>query len=880
MSSLPTGTVTFLFTDIEGSTRLLQRLGGSGRDVFAAHNAIMREAIEGSGGIVVRTEGDSFFAAFAAAPAAVTAAVAAQRRLAAAPWPEDGRVLVRMGIHSGEGVLGGDDYIGLDVHRAARIAASAHGGQIVVSQATRALAADAPGAAYRDLGEHRFKDLLHPERVYQVTAEGLEDEFPALSSLSAVPNNLPLELTSFVGRPEVAAAGALLDGHRLVTLTGPGGTGKTRLALQIAAERSDRYEGVFFVPLDMVAEPSMVAVTIASAIGLSHTAEDPVVRLGAYLKDRAFLLVLDNFEQVLAASPQVATLLMASPKLNVIVTSRAGLRIAGEQEFPVPPLAVPNGKRDVETLRTIGSVALFVERAMASRPEFALDAGNAHAVAEITRRLDGLPLAIELAAARVKLLPPQTMLERLGGTLDLLESNRRDLPDRQRTLRGAIAWSYDLLDEEERRLVRLLSVFRGGATLAMIEEVCGRVSGASSGLLGTLESLVEHSLVRPDEQAGEARFAMLETIRGFAWEALQATAECSAIQDAHLDAFVELAERVSPHLTTAGQLRALAELDAERDNLRAALGFAVTSRRAVQAHRLAATMWRYWHMRGLIPEGREGVDAALALDPDDPALRAKTFEAAGGLAYWANDMPGALVLYRNALREAEAADDPHLRGFAHYNLAFPSMMSDPPHMNVAAGIEQLDAAESLFAATGDQIGMASVAWGRSMVAMGQGDLPAVVELGLKAKEMFAAAGDTFMAAWSNHNAGLGYIRLGDLEHAVPIADDSLDEFEAAGDISGIILTLGNLVFVAVNLLEDERALRLWGAIIAIAGRSGMNLLEVQGEFVGLTIAEAVARLDPADVERWQAAGRLLGVDEAIALGREIIAIARSGHTDA
>ena len=385
--------------------------------------------------------------------------------------------------------------------------------------------------------------------------------------------------------------------------------------------------------------------------------------------------------------------------------------------------------------------------------------------------------------------------------------------------------------------------------------------------------------MRPDEQAGEARFAMLETIREFAWEALQATTECSSIQDAHLDAFVELAERVSPQLTTAGQLRALAELDAERDNLRAALGFAVASGKAVQAHRINATMWRYWHMRGLIAEGRDRVNAALALDPGDPALRARTFEAAGGLAYWANDMPGALVLYRDALREAEAADDPRLRGFAHYNLAFPSMMSKPPNMNVAAGIEQLDAAESLFAATGDQMGLASVAWGRSMVAMGQRDLPAVVELGLKAKAMFTAAGDTFMAAWSNHNAGLGYIRLGDLEHAIPIAADSLDEFETAGDISGIILTLGNLVFVALNLLEDERALRLWGAINAIAARSGMNLLEVQGEFVGLTVAEAVARLDPADVERWQAAGRPLDTEEAIALGREIIAIARGRHAD-
>ena len=875
MSALPTGTVTFLFTDIEGSTKLIQRLGDEARPVFSRHDAIVRKAIEGAGGVVVRTEGDSFFAAFSSGPAALSAAVVAQRNLATAEWPEGASVRVRMGLHSGEGNLGGDDYIGLDVHRAARIAASAHGGQIVVSAATHALAGDLPGVENRDLGEHRFKDLLHPERVYQVDVDGLPTEFPPLASLSAIPNNLPLELTSFVDRPEVAAAGALLGLHRLLTLTGPGGTGKTRLALQIAADLSDRYDGVYFIPLAAVSDTSMVAMAISSTLGLSHTAEDPVVRLGRYLADRAFLLVLDNFEQVLDAAPVVAKLLMASPKLNVIVTSRAGLRIAGEQEFPVPPLAVPNGKRDVETLRLIGSVTLFVERAMAARPGFALDAENADAVAEITRRLDGLPLAIELAAARVKILPPQTMLQRLGGSLDLLESNRRDLPDRQRTLRGAITWSYDLLDEQERRLVRLMSVFRGGATLAMIEDVCSRVSGASMGLLGLLESLVDHSLVRPDEQGGEPRFGMLATIRNFAWEELKASDECGAVESAHLDAFMEFAERVGPLLTGVDQVRTLLLVDAERDNVRAAHTFAVETTKAAAANRLVAALWRYWHMRGLIPEGRERVRAALALDPGDAALRARSLEAAGGLAYWANDMAAALDLYRDALREAGVAGDERLVGFAHYNLAFPSMMADPSAMNVAAGIEQLDAAEAIFAKTGDALGLASVAWGRSMVAIGQEDFPAVAELGLRANEMFRQAGDTFMAAWSKHNAELAFIRLGDLARALPLAEEALDVFAAAGDVSGITLTLGNLVFIALALGEYEIGLRLWGGVDAIAGRSGVNLLEVAGEFIGLGMDEASARVDPVDSERWLAYGRSLSADEATALGREVIALART-----
>jgi predicted ATPase len=550
------------------------------------------------------------------------------------------------------------------------------------------------------------------------------------------------------------------------------------------------------------------------------------------------------------------------------------LRVAGEQEFPVPPLAVPNGKRDVETLRTISSVALFVERAMAARPEFALDAANAGAVAEIAKRLDGLPLAIELAAARVKLLPPQTMLERLGSSLDVLESRRRDLPDRQRTLRGAISWSYDLLDDVEQRLVRTMSVFRGGATLETIEKVCHRVSGMSSDLLATLESLVDHSLIRPDEEGDEPRFGMLETIREFAWEQLQATPECPIVQEAHLDVFVEMAEQAGPRLTSAAQAGALARLDADRDNLRAAVAFAVTTGKATQAHRLVAPIWRYWHMRGLISEGRERTGAVLALDPGDPALRARTYDAAGGLAYWANDMEGADECYQRSLAEAEAAGDDQLIGFAHYNLTFPAMMRDPDRMDVELGRSHLDQAEAIFTATGDALGLASVAWGRTMVAIGLEDFAEVPELGLRANAMFEEAGDPLMAAWSMHNAELGYIRLGDLGRAIPLAEQALDGFVATGDVSGITLTLGNATFIAFTLDFDELGVRLWGAAEAIAERSGMNLLDKAASFLGLGIDEARQRIAPADYAVWRAAGGALDMDGAIELAREIISLAK------
>ena len=606
MRDLPAGTVTFLFTDIEGSTALLHRLGDDARAVFEDHARLIRSAVADAGGTEVRTEGDSFFVVFSSAPAAVAAAVEVQRLLAAHPWPEGGEVRVRMGLHSGQGLVGGDDYHGVDVHRAARIAAAGHGGQIILSEATRALVAHDTGSPpLLDLGEHRFKDLLQPERIYQAVVEGLRSEFPPIRSLDAVPNNLPAQLTSFIGRADVERVIDLLPSSRLVTLTGPGGTGKTRLSLQVAAEVSDRFEGVYFVPLAPVTEPDLVAVTIASTLGLTHPGTKPEQVVVDYLQNRRYLLVLDNFEQVLDAAPVVATVLASAPDLTAMVTSRAPLRIAGEQEYPVPPLGLPDGARDLDALLGTEAVSLFVDRAQAARPDFTLDAENAPAVAEITRRLDGLPLAIELAASRVKLLPPQTMLARLEESLDLVTSARRDLPERQRTLRGAITWSYDLLGDEERRLLRVLSVFRGGAALDAVEAVCGRVTHRSGiDLLAFLETLVDHSLVRQEEKDGEPRFTMLETIREFAWEELQATDDYPLVQEAHLATYTTLAEEGAPHLTGIEQRRWLRILERERDNLRAALSYAIEASRAEESCRLAAALWRFWHMRGYIHEGR------------------------------------------------------------------------------------------------------------------------------------------------------------------------------------------------------------------------------------------------------------------------------------
>jgi class 3 adenylate cyclase len=503
---LPTGTVTFLFSDIEGSTRLLQQLGEEYAGLVEDHARILRSVTADLGGTEVGTEGDSFFAVFPNPARAVEAASRIQRSLTEHPFPEP--VRVRIGLHTGEGRLGGDNYLGIDVNRAARIASAGHGGQVLLSEATRTLVERSlpGGVRLRDLGSHRLKDLAHPERLYQLVVEGLPADFPPPRTLDARPNNLPLQLTSFIGRDgELAEVKKLLlDGTRLLTLTGPGGTGKTRLALQAAADTLTEFEdGAYLVDLASIADPGLVISTIAETLGVK---EDPGTALQEtlreHLKGKEILLVLDNFEQVVDAGAAVIELLQTAPRLKVLVTSRAVLRRYGEQEFPVPPLALPDPAHlpDVGALGQYEAVALFIERAMAVKPDFAVTEDNAKALAEITARLDGLPLAIELAASRIKLLSPQGILDRLGRRLPLLTSRISDAPERRQTLRGTIDWSYDLLDENERRLFENVSVFMGGGSLeANLEAATSRYREAIRGFRGAGN---DPSMLEPLEALG------------------------------------------------------------------------------------------------------------------------------------------------------------------------------------------------------------------------------------------------------------------------------------------------------------------------------------------------------------------------------------------
>jgi predicted ATPase/class 3 adenylate cyclase len=682
---LPTGTVTFLFTDIQGSTRLLQQLGNDfTAQVVDPHCRVVRSAIGEFEGTEVSTEGDSFFVVFGNAAEAVKAAARIQQDLAVHSFPQP--VLVRMGLHTGEARRGGDNYIGIDVNRAARIAGAGHGGQVLLSESTRSLAERSlpPGVSVRDLGKHRLKDLAHPEHLYQLVIEGLPAEFPPPKTLDARPNNLPIQLTSFVGREQELARVKeyLLDGTRLLTLTGPGGTGKTRLALQAAAETLTGFQdGAFFVDLAPVTDPEVVISKIASALGVMEQADRSLQdTLEEHLRDKDILLVLDNFEQVVPAGAAVERLLRGAPGVKVLATSREVLHRYGEQEFPVPPLGLPDPDRlqDVSTLTQFEAIGLFIERAAAVKPGFTLTDENAPAVAQITARLEGLPLAIELAASRVKLLSPQAILDRLDKRLPLLTSRVGDAPERRRTLRGAIEWSYDLLDEDERRLFEHVSVFSGGGTLEAMESVCSLAAGTDT--LEGLGSLVDKSLLRQAEtQEGEPRFIMLETIREYAQERLAERGEREQLSRGHAEYFVALTEEAEPHLTGPDAGTWLDRLTLEHDNIRAALGWSLEADQVDIGMRLASAVWRFWHQRAHFREARSWFDRLLGARSASgrTSSRLKGLTGLGGIAYWQGDYPAGEAAYEEAVSIARELGDPGILAKAVVNLSYmPALRGD------------------------------------------------------------------------------------------------------------------------------------------------------------------------------------------------------------
>jgi predicted ATPase/class 3 adenylate cyclase len=866
VTETPTGTVTFLFTDIEGSTRLAQDLGKGWPPVLERHREIARAAWGEQDGVEIGTEGDSFFVVFSTAPQAVAAAVAAQRGLEAEAWPEGGRVRIRMGLHTGEGVLSGGSYVGLDVHRAARIANAGNGGQVLLSATTQALVEGSlpDGVTLREMGEHRLKDLSRPERIWDLVIEGLPSDFAPLRTLNAIPNNLPMQMTSFLGRQREIAEGRqlLLDG-RLLTLTGPGGTGKTRLSLQIAADATDRFpDGIYFVPLGTISQSELVLPTIAQAMGLVDPGTHALDRLVEHIGEKCVLLVLDNFEQVNDAAPQVAELLARAARISVLVTSRSPLRVYGEREYPVPPLGVPDPKHlpDLEQLSTYESVALFVERAMAVRPDFAVTSGNAPAVAEICVRLDGLPLAIELAAARVRVLTPQAIMERLGDRLRLLSGGSRDLPERQQTLRGAIAWSHDLLDEADQRVFARFAVFAGGATLNAVERVVF-AEGDGADPLDATASLVDKSLVRQEgEPDGEPRFRMLGTIREFAMEKLGERGEADQMKDRHADWVLALVEEGVAGIFGPDQKAILDRYEREHDNIRGALGRAIDTNHAEMAMRIFASCWRFWQMRGYLAEAREHAERVLAM-PDSPTFREAreaALEAAGGIAYWQADLLPARAWYGEALELARAAGDPARIANAAYNFGFTYSMTHEDQLAARALAQE---AVDLYRKLGDEGGVGRSLWGLANSYYFFDELDKALALITEALEIFRRKGDRFMTAWSLYLVALGNLKT-DRQAMRAALTEALPLFTEIEDKSAYGLIFD--AFAALAWLEGdvERAVRLAGYSDASDRSTGTGLAKVNRDFAGFYPDDLVA--DPALAAIF-AEGHTLTLEQATAL---------------
>ena len=776
-----------------------------------------------------------------------------------------------MGLHTGEGRLGGENYIGLDVHRASRIAAAGHGGQVIVSESTRTLAEGAlpPGTQLRELGAHRLKDLANPERLFQLDIMGLPVEFPALRSLDARANNLPIQLTSFVGRQaEIAAVGELLDHARLVTLTGPGGAGKTRLALQVAAERLMQHsDGVFFVELAPITETAMVPSAIAVTLRLREATDRPVLdTVTDALRDRDMLLVLDNFEQLQDAAPAVATILAAAPKLRVLVTSRGRLHVRGEEEYPVPPLRIPDAAHlpTITELSQYEGVLLFIERARTARRDFEVTAASAPAIAEIVGRLDGLPLAIELAAAKLRILTPDAILGRLGSRLAFLRGGARDLPARQQTLREAIDWSYQLLAAPDQARLRRLGTFVGGFTIAAAEELLSQDEPGVDAV-EALESLADQSLIRRLQgEHGEHRLAMLETIREFALERLAEAGEMDELRRRHAQLMLATIERLEPRLASSSE--ALDAVTHDHDNLRAALAWAIETGDADLGLRLGYASWRFWQRRGHLREGRSWFERLLAIPGAEAptAARAKGLTGAAGIAYWQNDYPAAIAWYEEAEAIVRALGDRVWLADALYNTG-----------TTAALVGDLASVTARLAEgteIGRELGDDSIL-GRFLQAAGymafMGDrldeARGPLEEGLK---VALRGTDPAAIAVGHHTVGQVARLQGHPDDAARHYREAIRITNELGDTAQMTEPLQGLAAVLVALGEPERGVRLLGANVAIRERLGggpppewLRLGDPLGEARRLLSAEAYN-------QAWEA-GLAMSVDEAVQKALEL-----------
>jgi predicted ATPase/class 3 adenylate cyclase len=910
--TLPTGTITLCFTDVAGSTQLWERQPDRVDEALRLHDALLRQECARFGGHVFKTVGDQFCMAFDRASDAVGAAGAIQHRLEVAPWNQDGLIAVRIAIHTGTASEREGDYFGPSVNRVARLLSSGHGGQVLISRAARELSAQVPQPEYSviDLGEHRLRDLSEPERIYQLVGPNLARDFPPLKTLNSRKTNLPVQLTTFIGREaECKAIGDMLtdSGRRLITLTGAGGSGKTRLALQVAAEVSDAFDGgvylVELAPLSSAAEIPRAVLGALKVLGVAATDEAQVMEA---IGDSSMLLILDNFEHLLPDIGVVRQLLRQCPRLHVLTTSRLALRVQGDHTFPVRPLAAPprtDEPLSAEDAMRFEAVQLFATRAKAARFDFAVTEETAPIVAAICARLDGLPLAIELAAARIRTLEPRDVLswfDRPGGTLKVLEARGAETP-RHESLRATIRWSDGLLVDEASRLLRRLSIFRGGAALDAIVDICELNPVAQ---LEGLEALVDVSLIHehsaPD---GRSRYDMLETIREYAAESLPNT-DRETLGDRHARYFLRLAERLRDW-GVAHDRHALDLMEADHENFLAAIRYLLNEEDRTAASVLAGAIRRLWLVRGFAAQGRRILNQVLPSDDEDlVATDFRALDSAVALADLQTDLKSAESLAKRLLRLVDrlGLEDQRSTALVRYGcihwrrgqygdaIAVFESALDAAHKTgnqeqiaIAANylalvfgsrgdhelaIPALQDAVEAYTTLGNQLNRAAALSSLGSVQMGLGHFEAATSSYTQALEDYGDLEDTRGQAIARGSLGYLARQEGRLDDALVLLKEALSESADVGEMAQAALTM---MFLAATIVSDgdtPTAAMLWAASDRIREDSGVPLeaLEAAQHQADVNVARQNVTL-----EQWESAmerGRELSSEDAIRLALE------------
>jgi predicted ATPase/class 3 adenylate cyclase len=878
MPTFPSGTVTFLFTDIEGGTERWERDQTVMGLVVERHHALMRTAIETHHGVLFKSVGDATQAAFFTAPDAVAAALDAQRSLAADGWPEvSGALTVRMALHTAAAEPRDRDYLAPGLNRLARLVAAAHGGQVLLTQVTQNLAYDALplGASLRDLGEHPLRDLNRPEHVFQLLHADLTVDFPPIRTLTPRPNNLPVEPTPFLGREDhVARIVDLLgrDDVRLLTITGPGGVGKTRLGVQAAAGLLDDFpDGVWFIDLSALDDPTLVPSAIARVLGVREEGGGLTERLTTVIGGKRLLLVLDNFERVLESATIITGLVAGGSGAKVLATSRTPLHTSGEQEYPLSPLLLPDPEHlpPLEQVLQFEAVRLFVDRAQAVKPGFTVTTANAAAVAEICHRLDGLPLAIELAAALVKLLPPQALLQRLEKRLPMLTRGARDLPARQQTMRDAIAWSHDLLTPEEQTLFQRLAVFPGGCTLDAAETVGGEVTPS---VFDAIASLVDKSLLRQEETDGEPRFRMLETVREFGLEQLEGSGTGEETRRRLAAWCLALTEAAQPPLIGGTmQPHWVLRLDDELINLRAAITWLLEREEGQIALRLLAAAEDYWSQRRPnIIELCRWLTAALAEAPEAPATDRTVAHYLLALvnSILGNEDVAAMHVDRLS-SAAQESGEPAALGLAQYGVG----MFWEFHGNGERAAAALSEAIPLLQAAGNDV---LAAWAQADLAdilIWRGDLEAGIPMLDEALARLRQLRSGWLITLVLNQRGHAALAEGNHAHAAGCFTESITVARASQQTRAIRGAVHGLAGVALALGQPGQAARLLGAVEA--ARETLGTAQISQKHHGERITAATrAALTAADFAGAWSAGRLLtleeAVDEALALAAGVV----------